>query len=167
MSIRQANGTIVSKTTLMTYMTDVTPTENKVYQYTGNSGATLFEGVHYDGASTFEGYRRKAFIAGQTYRQDQIDKFFPTCTISTVVVAATGAAATALATAGGTALKITGTGFSGATGVTFGGTAGTSFSVASDTVILVTSPAKTAASYDVVVADDGGNVTKTNGVTYV
>jgi hypothetical protein len=75
---------------------------------------------------------------------------------------------TELPAAGGTALVIEGDNFTGATGVTFGGTAGTSFSVADDNKILVTTPAKTAGTYDVVVQKvAGGNVTKTGAVKYV
>jgi hypothetical protein len=74
---------------------------------------------------------------------------------------------TALPAAGGTALELTGDNFTGATSVTFGGTAGTAFSVVDDNTIHVTSPAKAAGAYTVVVVKAAGNGTKTNAVTYV
>jgi len=69
--------------------------------------------------------------------------------------------------AGGTAVTITGEGLIGSTGVTFGGTAGTSFSVVSDAQLNVTTPAKAAGAANVVVANPRGNVTVTNGFTFV
>lgn len=70
------------------------------------------------------------------------------------------------AAAGSKATRIFGEGFTGATGVTFGGTAGTAFSVVSDKVIAVTTPAKSAGTYDVVVAHPAGNATLTNGAVF-
>ena len=69
--------------------------------------------------------------------------------------------------AGGTAVQIVGEGLIGSTGVTFGGTAGTAFSVVSDALINVTTPAHAAGAVNVVVANPRGNVTVTNGYTYV
>lgn len=71
------------------------------------------------------------------------------------------------AAAGSKVTRIFGRNFTGATGVTFGGTAGTAFSVLSDEVIQVTTPAKGAGTYDVVVAHPDGNATLTNGVVFV
>lgn len=74
----------------------------------------------------------------------------------------------ALPAAGGTALFVYGDNFTGATGVTFGGTAGTVFSVVDDNTIRVTSPAKTAGAYAVVVTKGVGNSNSlANAVTYV
>lgn len=74
----------------------------------------------------------------------------------------------ALPAAGGTPLLVFGDNFTGATGVTFGGTAGTVFSVVDDNTIRVTSPAKTAGAYPVVVTKAVGNSNSlANGVTYV
>lgn len=70
-------------------------------------------------------------------------------------------------TAGGRVVQIIGVGFTGATGVTFGGTAGTSFSVVSDQLIEVTTPAKAAGAYDVVVQHPNGNSTITSGFSYI
>jgi len=70
-------------------------------------------------------------------------------------------------TSGGTSVKITGTGFlSGAT-VTFGGVAGTNVTVANSTTITATTPAHTAATVNVVVANSNGqSSTLTSGFTY-
>lgn len=76
--------------------------------------------------------------------------------------------ADALPAAGGTPLVVYGDNFTGATGVTFGGTAGTAFSVVDDNTIHVTSPAKAAGAYAVVVTKGVGNSNSlANGVTYV
>jgi hypothetical protein len=76
--------------------------------------------------------------------------------------------ADALPAAGGTALVVYGDNFTGATGVTFGGTSGTSFSVVDDNTIHVTSPAKAAGAYAVVVTKGVGNSNSlAAGVTYV
>jgi len=72
-----------------------------------------------------------------------------------------------LPAAGGSVVLIDGDNFTGATSVTFGGTAGTAFSVINDNTIQVTTPAKAAGSYDVVVVKGAGNATLTAGVTYV
>lgn len=156
MSIRNAAGTIQTKTTVMSGMTEVTPDENKLYTY---SGAALYVANTPPGSATFEPNRRLAFVSGQTYSKAQIDAYYPTATVA-AITPNTGLAA------GGLAIVITGTNFSGVTGVTFGGTAGTSFSVVNDSTINVTTPAKTAGAYNVVLADDAGNVTVTNGFTY-
>lgn len=159
MSIRNAAGTIQTKTTVMSSMTDVTDDASKTYRFDG--AADLYEGFQPDGAAGFEAavYRKLAFKVGQSYTKSQIDRYYPVATV-TAITPNTGAAA------GGTVVTITGTNFSGVTGVTFGGTAGTSFSVVNNNTIKVTTPAKTAGAYDVVLADDAGNVTVTNGFTY-
>lgn len=159
MSVRQANGTIVTRSTVMSSMTDITPTANKLYQYTG---AKLFKAYTLPGriAANFEKDRAVAFLPGATYTQDQIDAYFPAASITSITPNAGGVA-------GGTAVVIKGVGFSGASGVTFGGTAGTSFSVVDDQTINVTTPAKTAGAYTVQVTDDGAtNPSVANGFTY-
>lgn len=76
--------------------------------------------------------------------------------------------AKALPAAGGTALVVKGDNFTAATGVTFGATAGTAFSVVDDKTINVTSPAKAAGAYAVVVTKGVGNSNSlAAGVTYV
>jgi len=69
--------------------------------------------------------------------------------------------------AGGAPVSIGGEGLTGSTGVTFGGTAGTSFTVVSDSLVRVNTPAHAAGAVNVVVANPRGNVTVTNGYTYV
>ncbi len=120
--------------------------------------ADVYQTFTFDGAD-FEGGKKLAFHDGQRVKESDVNALFETATI-TDISPATGPAA------GGTVVTITGTNFSGAEGVTFGGTAGTAFSVVSDTRIQVTTPAKTAGAYNVVVVDDAGNVTETNGYTY-
>lgn len=71
------------------------------------------------------------------------------------------------AAAGGKVTRIIGQNFTGATGVTFGGTVGTAFSVIDDETVQVTTPAKAAGTYDLVVQHPDGNATRTAGVTYV
>lgn len=68
--------------------------------------------------------------------------------------------------AGGTVVTIVGRFLSGVTGVTFGGTAGTSLVLVNDNLLRVTTPAKSAGAYNVVVTNAGGPTTKTNGFTY-
>jgi IPT/TIG domain-containing protein len=157
MTILAANGTTkLSKTGLLAKTTDV-PSD---YVTVNEDIYEIYNYAPYeDRFATFEGERKLLFKSGQVVRKTDIDLLYPTATI-TAISPATGPAA------GGTAVVITGVNFSGATGVTFGGTAGTSFSVVNDTTINVTTPAKTAGTYDVVIADDAGNVTKTGGFVY-
>jgi hypothetical protein len=68
---------------------------------------------------------------------------------------------------GGTVVTVRGSGLTGSTGVTFGGSAGTSFTIVNDSTITVTTPAHAAGAVNVVVANPRGNVTLTNGYTYV
>jgi hypothetical protein len=68
--------------------------------------------------------------------------------------------------AGGTVVTIDGDNFTGVTAVTFGGTAGTAFSVVDDNTIKVTTPAKAAAAYDVVLDKGSTDTTVTGGFTY-
>lgn len=65
--------------------------------------------------------------------------------------------------AGGTVVTIKGTNLRGVANVTFGGTNGTSLSVSSDEkTITVTTPAKTAGTYAVVLKDDAADVAAGN-----
>lgn len=72
----------------------------------------------------------------------------------------------ALPAAGGTVVIVKGDNFIGATGVTFGGTAGTNFSVVDADTIKVTTPAKAAGTYDVVVTKGAGNGTLVAGAKF-
>ena len=68
---------------------------------------------------------------------------------------------------GFTDVTISGTGFTGTTSVTFGGQAAMSFTVDSNSQISATTPAGTNGnSVDVVVTDNDGSDTLTNGFTY-
>lgn len=70
-------------------------------------------------------------------------------------------------TAGGTVVTMTGTNFRAGATVTFGGTAGTSVVVNSATEIVVTTPAKAAGAYNVVVTNsDTSTYTKASGFTF-
>ncbi len=113
-----------------------------------------------DAAANGGGVLKLFAKAGTVLTQDQIDRLFPSGNAATISPA-TGPAA------GGTVVTISGSNLDGVTGVTFGGTAGTAFSVVDRNTVRVTTPAKAAGAYDVVLADDGGNITKTNGFTYV
>jgi len=75
--------------------------------------------------------------------------------------------ATAADPAGGETITITGTGFKTGATVTVGGTAAPSVSYVSATSLTITTPAKAAGDYDVVVTNtDGGTATSVNGISY-
>lgn len=97
--------------------------------------------------------------SGDVVRQSVIDSWFPDPTVATIAPA-TGAAA------GGTVVTITGANLDGVTAVTFDGAAGTALSVLSATQVQVTTPAHAAGAVNVVLTDDGGSATVTNGYTY-
>ena len=165
MSIRNAAGAIQTKAVVLALMTDVTPDENIVYRFDGT--AVLYKGVTYDGESTFEGHRSKAFIPGQLYTKPQFEAHFPAATFTEAYETALGAGGGvgALAAAGGDAVTIIGTNLDGVTGVTFGGTAATSVVVVNSTKVTCVSPAKAAGAHAIVIIDDatpalsGGNAT--------
>lgn len=164
MAIQQADGTVLTKTALLALTTEVPSTKVTVdedifetYNYEPYSGKTPSLANRF---STFEGERRKLFAEGQIVDTTDIDALYPVAT-ATSIDPATGPAV------GGTAVVITGTNLSGVTGVTFGGTAGTALTVLGQNQVRVTTPAKTAGAYDVVLADDAGTVTMTGAYTYV
>ena len=75
--------------------------------------------------------------------------------------------ATAADLAGGETITITGTGFKTGATVTVGGTAAPSVSYVSATSLTITTPAKAAGDYDVVVTNtDGGTATSVNGISF-
>ena len=75
--------------------------------------------------------------------------------------------ATAADPAGGESITINGTGFITGASVTIGGTAAGAVSFVSATELTVTTPAKTAGDYDIVVTNtDGGSATSINGISY-
>lgn len=152
-SLRDTAGNTLNKTELLALMTE--KTGNKIYE----AQADILQRFTYDGSANFEGGERTIFYDGQIVTEAFINGLFKTATIGTLTPAVGPAA-------GGTVVFIDGTDFAGAEGVTFGGTAGTAFQVISNTRIKVTTPAKTAGPYAVVVKDDAGDVTKANGFTY-
>jgi hypothetical protein len=151
-SLRDTSGNTLNKTELLALATE--QTQEKVYKL----NADILQRFTFDGGD-FEAGEKTIFYNGQMVTQSFIDGLFKTATIDTVVPA-TGLAA------GGTVVTITGTNLAGSEGVTFGGTAGTAFKVLSNTQVRVTTPAKTAGAYAVVVKDDAGDVTKASGFTY-
>lgn len=152
MPVQLANGTAVTKSGLAktAYTADdpqftITNAVYEVTEWPGQPSRTR---------------RRKLWNAGQVVRQSEIDRAFPTATI-TGVSPATGT------TAGGTAVTLTGTNLRGVTAVSFGGTAATSVVAVNNTKVTCVTPAKTAGAYDVGATDDSGAATpKTAGFTY-
>jgi hypothetical protein len=112
------------------------------------------------GETAVERGKRLIVRAGQRITEAEVDALFPTARVDSITPA-TGAAA------GGTVVTIRGSNLEGASGVTFGGTAGTAFSLLNSGALRVTTPAKTAGTYDVVVQDDNGDITVTGGYVYV
>lgn len=152
MAYLNAAGSNLTKTELLALMVEVDA--ETVYSPTED----IYQSFTYPGG-TFEKGRKLFLDNSSKITAAEIDALFVAGDI-TSIVPATGPAA------GGTPVVITGTNFSGAEGVTFGGTAATSFKVVSNTKITCVTPAKTAAAYNVVVTDDAGNITETNGYTY-
>lgn len=158
MTIKNAAGATQTKTTVMSSMTEVTPDANKVYRFDGS--ADLYEAFTPEGTSAVDAGRKLAFVPGRAYTKAEIDRMFPAATVSSITPAS-GAAA------GGTTVTIKGQNLTGVTAVTFGGTAGTSLTVVDKNTLTVVTPAKSAGAYDVVLTDDSGTTTVTNGYTYV
>jgi hypothetical protein len=108
-----------------------------------------------EGAGSTRPVRRRLARAGERVRQSDINRWFPTATV-TAVSPATGAAA------GGTAITVTGTHLRGVTAVKIGGTNCTGTLVCTETRITgAITPAKVADEYAVTVADDSGTTTNT------
>lgn len=153
-SLRDGSGNTLNKTELLALLTE--QTQEKVYKV--NDGAVVNQRFTFDGGD-FEGGEKTLLYPGQEVTQSFVDGLFKAATVTAISPASVPAA-------GGTVVTITGTDLAGSEGVTFGGTAGTAFKVISNTTIQVTTPAKTAGAYNVVVKDDSGDVTKTNFITY-
>jgi IPT/TIG domain-containing protein len=148
------DGTVLNKTELYALATE--QTQESIFVFNSDVHQVFTQN---EGNATYEGADRLMFHAGQRVPESEIEALFRTATIDTVVPA-TGPAA------GGTVVVINGTDFGGAEGVTFGGTAGTAFKRISNTRVQVTTPAKAAGAYAVVVKDDAGDVSKASGFTY-
>lgn len=153
------DNTRVTAANIGTYTDDVVDADPWVEVLEDLTQRSEFEGGSAATAATADDKTQLAFKAGQVVRESELLNMMTDAEIDSITPA-TGAAA------GGTAVVIKGSGFDGATGVTFGGTAGTSFSVVDPTEIHVTTPAKTAGTYNVVVSDDAGAVTKVGGFVY-
>lgn len=153
MTVKNASGTRMTKTTMKSAMTQVTVP--KIY----TADVDYYNYTQQENASGVETQKTLVVKAGQQISEDFVDFLFPTATV-TSISPATGTAS------GGTVVTIKGTNLGGVSGVTFGGTAGTSFAIQADGSLKVTTPAKTAGAYDVVVSDDNANVTVTNGFTF-
>lgn len=154
MTVRTANGTARSKATVVSNLGAAITEEAR---YTVDQD--YFMDFRLEGQAAFEGGRKLLWKQGQIITQSELDAAFATATV-TSITPATGPQA------GGTAVTIRGTNFSGATGVTIG-VAATSVVVVNDTTITCVTGATTAGAKNVVVADDSGNATLTNGFTYV
>lgn len=157
MTFFKADGTRLTKST-MTALTSTPASADPPVQFS----VDVFQAYNSDPQSgtDFESQSRLAYAAGQIIRTSTLNAEFVAATIASISPA-TGPAA------GGTTVTIKGTDFGGTSGVTFGGTAATSVKVINATTITCVTPAKSAATVDVVVADDSGNVTKTGGYVYV
>jgi len=153
MTYVKADGTILNKTELLALTTEESSTVIR------EVSEDIFQKFTQDGGA-FEGATKLLFHDGQLVPESEIDALYKTGTI-TSIDPETGPAA------GGTVVTIDGTNLAGVEGVTFGGTAGTALQRISNTRIKITTPAKAAAAYNVVVLDDAGNITETNGYTYV
>jgi hypothetical protein len=97
---------------------------------------------------------------GDIIRTSERDALFPAADVTSFTPS------TGLATAGGTTVTAEGTNLDGVTGITVGGTAATSVTVVDPTTLTFVTPAKAAGTYTVVVADDAGNATETNALTF-
>lgn len=153
MSYVDASGNILNKTELLAKTTSQSTTVMR------EVNEDIYQKFTQDGGP-FEGATKLLFHDGQLVAEADIDALYETATVTSISPNSGPAA-------GGTVVTITGTNLAGVEGVTFGGTAGTSLQRISSTQIKVTTPAKAAAAYNVVVQDDAGNVTVTNGYTYV
>lgn len=156
MTVKNAAGTIQTKTGVMSSMTDVTPDQNKVYRFDG--AAQLFDAFTPEGVLAVESATKIAFVPGRTYSKSEIDRHFPAATFTSITPST-------VAAAGGTAVTIKGSNLTGVTAVAIGGTAFTAVTVVDENTVTATSPAKTAGTYNLTITDDSGTVTVTNGIT--
>jgi len=152
MSYYDSNGNELTKTAMLALATS--QSQETVYLFNSD----VHQKFTPDGAP-FESGSKLLFHAGQTVKQSDIDALFEAATVTTI------SPNTGLA-AGGTAVTITGTNLAGTSGVSFGATAATNVKVVSNTRVTCTAPAHTAGAVNVVVHDDAGDVTVTNGFTY-
>jgi IPT/TIG domain len=153
MSITDADGATLSETA-MNALTEDPPAAAVTRRVT----ADVYQRFSFDNAG-FEQGTRLLFHAGQIVAQTAIDALFVDATV-TAVTPNEGAAA------GGTDVVITGTNLGGVLGVTFGGQAATLVRALSETRVSCRTPAHAEGTVNVVVTDDSGAKTLTNGFTY-
>lgn len=154
MTFYDADGNVLNKTEMLALTTE--ETQEVIHVFTGDVHQTFTQN---EGNAPYEGADRLLFHEGQRVPASVIEGLFKTATI-TDISPATGPAA------GGTVVTIDGTNFAGVEGVNFGATPGTALKRISDTRLQVTTPAGGTGPVDVVVLDDAGNVTETDGFTY-
>jgi hypothetical protein len=152
MTYVKADGTILNKTEMLALTTEESTTVLREVT------EDIFQKFTQDGGA-FEGATKLLFHDGQLVPESEINALFATATVTSISPASG-------TTTGGTVVTISGTNLAGVEGVTFGGTAGTALQRISSTQIKITTPAKAAAAYNVVVQDDAGDVTVTSGYTY-
>lgn len=157
MSFYNAAGSKLTKTQLLA-LTQTPTSADPPLQFTAPVYKSYSPDGNNESAGTFESLNKLAFAANEIVPTSVINAEFVPATITSITPSA-GAAA------GGTAFTIKGTNFGGTSGVTIGAVAATSVKVVNSTTITGVSPAKTAGTYDVVVADDSGNVTATAAFT--
>jgi len=159
MTVKDASGNTQSKAQVDALKTAVTPVQ--FYTFAAPLYAT-FPLAGEDRSKNYESGLKKVLIPGVQYTQAQIDALFESAATVTSVSPNSGVAA------GGVKVTITGTNLEGVSGVTFGGTAATNVKSVNDTTVTCTTPAHATGAVNVVVTDDvSGNVTLTNGYTYV
>lgn len=155
MTLYNAAGSRLTKAQLLALTATPTPADPPL-QFTAN----VYKAYSPDNDPVdFEKLNKLAYVAGQVVPTSVINGEFVLATISSVSPATGGVA-------GGTAVTIKGTDFGGTAGVTFGGTAATSVVVVNSKTITCVTPAKSAATVDVVVQDDAGNVTATGAFVF-
>lgn len=148
--------TEVTLSTINGQLTDITPPQNSLKTYTGPD---LQKKYTLPGAA-FEGTRAFALKNGRAYSQSYINSLFPAATVASITPNA------GLAAGGLAGVVIKGQNLGGVTAVSFGGTAATAVSVVDDQTVICTTPAHAAGAVNVVLTDDSGSTTVTNGFTY-
>lgn len=154
MTIRDASGNILTKTELIAAGTLQAAAQNR---YKLNQ--PIYQTYPLSGEKSFESGRRLLWRSGKIVTQADIDALYKAAAV-TSVSPATGP------TAGGATVTVNGSNLGGVEGVTFGGTAATAVTVLSESQVRCVTPAKSAGAVNVVVADDSGTATLTNGYTY-
>ena len=109
--------------------------------------------------ATADDQTSKAFLAGQVVRTSEIVAKLTAASVTSITPASGPVGGT-------TALTIKGKGLDGVTAVSIGGVAATSVVSVDPRTVTCVAPAHAAGAVNVVVTDDSGQVTVTNGYTY-